>query len=514
MTHQTHRRASAWSIASAVSSVLLSASLFAGLAAPALAGEFEQLAAKAPVYRGDAPVTAMPDGNIVAEAEEFQVKGGDAKPAAAGISGGWQARDWGENYYAATFANSFLSRKAFLQAPPQAKASEASIEVEIPAAGKYAVLARYEATYRFETQFKLRVEQNGKVVLDRLYGARNNLKLWAFRGEGGLKTEVAWYWGAVENVVWEGHDVAVDLQPGRAKITLVADAQPEPAANRNVDCVVLTRNIDDVNKRIATEAYLPLDGLLTQGGDVWVRLQNKGKAETKLVVSSGTEHSPYWVHIRHWEPVTVTALPNASSEWVEVGSLLDSLNDGQWSMKAGLIGKLPPAENTTAGGNTSLAEEFLNYRVEVGVRDAKGKIEPIAHFDSKKESLFLAYDANTRWSRRVRAADQVLFDLMAYLKKNPVPGSAPKRTIVYGYTFNPLPDNNTYEEARKGFIKYIGLTTSEGSTDIEASGPPIAYTDVCAMPLKDLEARLAKYRDDGVAARIRTVSLGDEIGLA
>ena len=39
------------------------------------------------------------------EAEEFQ-PAGDA----------WRARPWGENYYAATFANSFLSRKAFLGA--------------------------------------------------------------------------------------------------------------------------------------------------------------------------------------------------------------------------------------------------------------------------------------------------------------------------------------------------------------------------------------------------------------
>src|SRR5437763_13505620 len=81
---------------------------------------------------------------IVAEAEEFHVD----RP-------GWQARPWGENYFAATFANSFLSRKAFLGAPEQCDRSVATIEVDVPKAGKYLALIRYEADYRFKTQFKL-----------------------------------------------------------------------------------------------------------------------------------------------------------------------------------------------------------------------------------------------------------------------------------------------------------------------------------------------------------------------
>src|SRR5438552_18591209 len=118
---------------------------------------------------------------------------------------------WGENYFCATFANSFLSRKAFLGAPEQCDKCTASISVRVPKAGRYLALVRYEAVYRFETQFRLVVEQNGKKVLDRLYGARDNVKVWAFREKPGvphLKNEIAWPWGAVENVVWEGHDAA------------------------------------------------------------------------------------------------------------------------------------------------------------------------------------------------------------------------------------------------------------------------------------------------------------------
>src|SRR5438477_10477084 len=146
---------------------------------------------------------------IVVEAEEFKV-----------ISPGWEAKKWGANYCAGTMANTFLSRKAYLGAPDQCDRTEASIEVQIPKAGTYLALVRYEESFRFETQFRLQVVQGGKVKLDRLYGARDNLKIWAFKG--GIKREVAWSWGAVENLVWEGPDATVGLEAGPAKLVLIA----------------------------------------------------------------------------------------------------------------------------------------------------------------------------------------------------------------------------------------------------------------------------------------------------
>src|SRR5690349_16874786 len=96
---------------------------------------------------------------ILAEAEAFQV-----------VSPGWQAKPWGTNYYNGTFANTFLSRKAYLGAPEQCERTEARREVHIPAAGSYLALVRYEQVHRFETRFRLRIEQGGKVKLDREYG--------------------------------------------------------------------------------------------------------------------------------------------------------------------------------------------------------------------------------------------------------------------------------------------------------------------------------------------------------
>src|SRR5438309_348130 len=84
------------------------------------------LAANAADFRKPGqPVAPASDTTIIAEAEEFQVAG----------KGGWQARPWGENYFAATLANTFLSRKAFLGAPEQCEPSVATLEVEVPKAG-------------------------------------------------------------------------------------------------------------------------------------------------------------------------------------------------------------------------------------------------------------------------------------------------------------------------------------------------------------------------------------------
>ena len=427
------------------------------------------------------PVTARADGALVCEAEEFRPSGP-----------GWQALPWGTNYYAATLANTHLSRKAYLGAPPQGGAS-ASIDVEVPQSGRYLALVRYEAAYRFETQFRLRIEQQGLVVLNRLYGARANPKIWAF-GKG-VVPEVAWDWGAVENIVWEGHDVAVDLSAGPARLTLEAADQPEPAARRNVDLVLLTPNLDDVRERIERESYLPLDGLLTQEGDLLLRLVNHADgAPCTLTVPPAVEHSPYWVHLRRWQAKSITAGPGSSSEWLEVGSLLDALNDGQWILTAS------PAEG-------------LHYSVELAAQDAGGRMVPLATFESRAPRVELAYDANTRYTHRIRPLENVLHELVAWLRERPVRGRLPQRTLIYAYTFDPRPDDPRYSAARDEFLAMFGLALTTAPTT-KTEGPPRGYIDLRGQSPAELESTARRLAAEGVAESIAVVSLGDEIGLA
>ena len=427
-------------------------------------------------------VKVQPDGLYLCEAEEFQSTGGQD-----GAAAGWRAGRFGENYYAATFANSFLSRQAFLGAPEQCEQTVAALDVEIQQAGRYLVLVRYEAAYRFETQFRVQVVQGGKLVLDRLFGARDQLKIWAFGQK--LKKEVGWSWGAVENIVWEGHNAFAALKPGRATIRLIAEQQPEPAAKRNVDLVMLTTDVEQVQNRIEKENYLPLDGMLTQSGDVYLRVKNTGTGPLTFTggkaIGGGNwqQHSPYWVHIRNWKAPSVSVEPGRTSDWVEVGSTMDSLSDGQWIWS----------------GNGS-------YRVEFGLREPDGSLSSLATFTGEG-ALKLAADGDTRYSRRLRRQEQVLYDLLDYLKREkPAPhGRPPSRTTIYAHTFDAL-DTGRHKAAVAEFKRLFSLA----DTKPDSSGGR-GYIDVRSVATPKLEAycrNLAAH-----SKNLAVVSLGDEIRL-
>jgi hypothetical protein len=451
--------------------------------------EFDHIAGKASAFGKGRVTKADANGDVIVEAEEFQVDG---------KKDGWRSKDWGENYYAATFAISFLSRKAFLGAPAEtAGPTVATTQVVIPKAGKYLALVRYEAAFRFETQFTVEIEQNGKTVFKKLYGARDNIKIWPFKGMGGLKTEVGWYWGAVENTVWEGHEAFADLAAGPATIKLIADKQPEPAAKRNVDAVLLTTNKADVDLRIDKEGYLPLDGLLTQQGDVFMRVVNTGTQATTVTAAAGQEHSPYWVHIRRWKPVVVTVEPGQTSEWADVGAVLDSINDGQWAITA--AGKDPKAPSACT--------------LEFAVKNADGTMSPIFKRDSKGEKIVLAYDANTRYTKRLRNSEQVLLDLVAYLKAQPFDGKPLVRTPVYYYSFKPVEGNAEYNKALAEFTEMFKGVAADSDLSVQTGAGARGYTDLRGVPTDKLTEDLAKKFPGDKAKGIRVVSLGDEIGL-
>jgi hypothetical protein len=465
---------------------LVFATVVAALAHGAIAQEINLPAAAQAFGKARAAVSAQPDGLIVCEGEEFQVR-----------SAGWEAKPFGTNYYAATLANTFLSRQAYLGAPEQCEKSVAEIAVEIPAAGQYLALARYEAAYRFETQFRVQVEQEGQLALDRLYGARNNLKIWAFSQK--LKTELKWPWGAGESTVWEGHDAIASLKPGRAIVRLIADKQPEPAAKRNVDLVMLTTKAEEVAERIEKESYLPLDGMLTQSGDVYLKVTNLSGQPLSIGAGGntgglGTEHSPYWIHQRRWGkfgPVQVAA--GQTTDWIEIGSWLDSLNHGQLEL--------------VASGSE------LKYRYEFGVKNAAGAIEGIISFEDTAEKIPLAYFGDTRYRRRVIHQANVLYELLDYLKKQPMHGQPPVRTPIYGYTFTPLAGDAKHAAAVEEFRRMFSLAGARGQEDDRIAGltGPRGYIDVRGEATDKLAEYCQKLGER--AKEIRVVSLGDEIGL-
>jgi hypothetical protein len=423
--------------------------------------------------RRSGPVPPFSESTVVVEAEELQVS-----------TPGWRALPYGTNYYAATLANTFLSRQAYLGAPEQTPDTQASVEFVVPRAGRYLALVRYEAAYRFETRFRLRVEQQGSTRLDRLYGARDGQKVWAFKK--GLATDVTWEWGAADSVVWEGTDAYVELEPGPARLTLEASMQPEPAARRNVDVIVLTSDEASVKERLAEERYLPFDGMLTQAGDVFLRVRNHGGPFT-FQVGHGVEHSPYWVHLRDWKPKTVDVAAGETTDWIEVGSLLDTLSDGQFSPEAKAPGE-------------------VSYDLDVGVPDPEShRVSAIRSFPGGKGSLRLAYFGDTRYSRRIRAQADVLDELLEYLRARPVRGVPPTLTPIYGITFNRSEGDEAHAAKVDEFVRLMGANRL-------ATSPEMPHAlDVRSVPTAKLRDYCEETRRSIDPDTIDVVSLGDEI---
>src|SRR5206468_848051 len=129
--------------------------------------------------------------------------------------------------------------------------------------------------------------------------------------------------------------------------------------------------------------------------------------------------------------------------------------------------------------------------------------------------ISLAYDADTRYSRRIRSNEEVLTGLVDYLKNHPVHGVAPKRTLIFGNTFPARPNDPKYTAALNEFLALMGATAlSTGSReDTLKDGLVRGYIDVRDQSPSQLEASCQKLAAEGRAERIAVVSLGDEIGL-
>jgi len=442
-------------------------SLLIVLALGSLAVEPEayQAAKAAKVFRTlDQPVGPASDGAYFCEAEEFTV----TKPGKAG-AGGWQAQPWGENYYdGTTGGGGFLSRKAFLGAPAQCPETAASIKVDIREAGKYLVLARYEGVHRSETRFVVKIAQGGKTVFYRTYGIGRQ---WP-DGRG--------------RPLWEGYQAWADLQPGLATITLVAGPQPEDAARRNVDVIMLTRDEAQVKQRVAKatrpDVYLPLDGWLTQDGDVWLRVTNtaKEKATVQSLALYGwtfQQHSPYWVHQRNSKPVNIQVDPGRTSDWTEVGSTMDALMDGQWGF--------------TSSGACNL---------EFGLKNAAGKIEPLRTFTNVSGRLDLVGLANVRYTRRIPTPPELTVEVLDYLKalQPTLHGKPPAHTI--------MPASGGWTKEDWQFI-----TDLYGFNGRYCPQPKEVEYWSYLTPAQ-LEEKALKLTEEQ-RKNIAVVSLGDEIGL-
>ena len=241
---------------------------------------------------------------LIAEAEDFKVE-----------KGAWRTVPYGENYFAATFAITFLSRMACLGAPEQVEKGEEAVAVqavEIPYEGDFHVMARYEQPYNFSVEFTIEIQQGGKPVFQQVFGRLQDPKIWALNNHQRVPME-RFGWGGTDNIVWQQMGPA-RLARGPATIRLIAGPQMDGekprllAARRNVDVICLTNDLAGIEAQKKTN-YLEFDGWLVQDGDLYVRVTNPrdglGPCVPVIAPFDGGQHSSYYVHVRDWAPTQV-----------------------------------------------------------------------------------------------------------------------------------------------------------------------------------------------------------------
>ena len=421
--------------------------------------------------RGEEAASERVPIRLVAEAEDFTIRGG------------WAVVPYRENYYASTFAITFLSRMACLGAPeqmPEGQAAVAEQAVELPYGDTFEVLVRYEQPYNFSCAFTVEIEQKGRLMARFFCGRLEDPKYWAFTGHRPVSIERYW-WGGTDNIVWQ-HPGSVSLEGGVATIRLVAGVQGEAlggrAARRHVDVVVLTNDREGMEAQKKTR-YLPFDGWLVQGGDLFVRLTHRGAVPAAPVLRpfDRGQHSPYYVHVRDWGSVGVLregyveeprayrlegprvgavgpgvvaprrspeaywkvpekARPGAKpvfsapadeqlqpgdrSGWVPVGQMVDALHDSMW-----VVTTPEPME------------------VEFGVPDGEGGIRSVKKSRVEGSETFeipgcvapnptLVRELAARWWRpEIRTQREALVWLLGEVEKFPKVGRRPERLLVY-----------------------------------------------------------------------------------
>ncbi len=196
------------------------------------------------------PPAPPPPPGVVIEGEDFKPQGD-----------GWKVVMNGHgNYMVDIIGFNHISGERVLSAEAHSKDVKAVATIQIPETGEYRVWSRFETPTGTEEQFRVEIRQGGNMVGSAVMGGKEGPKFWF--GDKTPKGQYDASWGS-EGLAEQFFNVK-GLQAGPAEITLVAIGQPEPAANRNVDFLFLTRDMSETwrDRFPANKLYPILDAAL------------------------------------------------------------------------------------------------------------------------------------------------------------------------------------------------------------------------------------------------------------
>ncbi len=232
----------------------------------------------------------------------------------------------------------------------------------------------------------------------------------------------------VEGLVGEAG--VVDLAPGPATFTLVARPGdgPEPAADRNLDCLLLTTDLDDGFRGRGARAYPLLDEIGTaQRRRAWLRIANPGDSGESFHVEAR-----YTVNRVPWTlPTFVIDRAGIAAQ----GARPRRLEPGERTPWVDIS-----CRDTTHPGHLQLLQQnnSQNRRVtlELDIASAPSDDALLRRLSYREEAsarLVLnlpPYPA--RAPREILTGEEVLERIVAALRDHPAPvGMPPRRTPVY-----------------------------------------------------------------------------------
>ena len=244
------------------------------------------------------------------------------------------------------------------------------------------------------------------------------------------------------------------------------------------------------------------------------------------------------------------------SDWHEAGSRLDSLNDGEWSLQAApqnaaLRQRLHYTLDVAVGGGNGVMTTIASFNVSgclyfepSGRTPCRTKLDydqcfstPLGPVIPNACPLVLAYDSNTRATRRIRRAEEQLEDVMRRVRRHqpnlPPRGRPPNSSRVLVSCTNCFVNSSNlgprWNNSAAEFRKLYGLRNQhEDDLDSPSSagcdgkpfayrslGPvvrPVCWTGIYANASQCLDKQLAALSPVAKDC-VAVVSLGDEISI-
>lgn len=425
---------------------------------------------------------------LAIEAEEFTV------------ADGWKVVANGQgNYMVDMIGFSHISGERLLCLDAKAATGTASRAITVPEKGAYKLWVRYEYPPFTECRFRVRIEQNGKDAVNAIVGKKESPRLTALTGKPSMKAQHDPAWGP-EGIAVEPVSVPM-LQAGAATIYLEGVEQPQipgVAANRNVDLVYLTRDVNDEwlkHYQARVNLYPILEAFRDTRGARWeVRLTNTGEKNGDFTIHHVYNRLPWGDGEGQ---VARGIAPGKGTDWVPLNR-----------------------QDTAHFGATTFNSSSGSLQVEIRAKGGD-KVAKIVKGVSPVRVYLPPYPGADTPTTPEEAIDGIL----AELKAKKAPGKVPTLPLCYG-GWMPLGVESDYGR------KYAQLYAALGMRSLHpANSGPAALKNLEAVGVKaskswavsgyrnpptakNIEAARNSLQRGDLAKLVQWYDYGDEIGFS